>query len=98
MTFADKLIFKILISKIDDFAKEIGFAKMEKYSEERCIIYRKYDIILDVVLFEYPGTCVRVYKNGDDLISKDRIYEVSELDLNKIYNWLKETIKDMRSS
>lgn len=98
MTFADKLIFKILISKIDDFAKEIGFTKLEKYCEDRCIIYRKYDIILDVVLFEYPGTCVRVYKNGDDLISKDRIYEVNELNLNKIYEWVKETIEDVRLS
>lgn len=98
MTFADKLIFKILISKIDDFAKEIGFTRVEEYREDRCMIYRKGNLILDVVLFEYPGTCVRVYNNGDDLISKDRIYEVNELDLNKIYEWVKETIEDVRLS
>lgn len=96
-TFADKLTFKILYSKLGDYAKSIGFKQVREYTQEDdCWLYRKGDICLDVLILD-SGVFVRVYKYDCMFIPNWGIYEVTQLDFDEIVRWVKRTIIDVKA-
>lgn len=93
-TFADKLTFKILYSKLGDYAKSIGFNPVAEGDD--CYLYRKGDICLDILILD-SGVCVRVYKYDVTFVPTWGIYDVTQLDFDEIVRWVKRTIIDVKA-
>ena len=96
-TFINKLTFKILYSKLGDYAKSIGFNPVCEYTiEDHYWLYRKDDICLDILILD-SGVCVRVYKYDVTFVPTWGIYDVTQLDFDEIVRWVKRTIIDVKA-